>query len=282
MTLNDIYIRDPYILPYNGTYYMYGKTLLQQKGFCVYQSTDLVHWSEPQTVFTPPADFWADRDFWAPEVHVFGGAFYLFASFKAEGKCRATQIFKAASPCGPFVPLTKEGITPKDWECLDGTLYVDKKGKPHIVFCHEWAQIGDGTVCEMELSDDLTTAVSEPHLLWKASDHAAVVDLRADSTTKVTDGPFLVRAENGELLCIWSSFGKNGYMELVARSDNGDIDGHWRIDDEPLSAQHGGHGMIFRAFDGKDRFVMHCPNDHPRERAVLFELVQQDGKLRLK
>ena len=274
MRLSEIYIRDPYILPYNGTYYMYGKTIENETGFWVYKSKDLEEWSKPEKVFTPPMDFWADRDFWAPEVHQYKGKFYMFASFKAENRCRATQILVSDAPDEQFVPLTDRPITPTEWECLDGTLYVDKKGKPHMIFCHEWTQIGDGTICEIELSDDLKTKVSEPRMLWKASDHKDVVDAVAGIESKVTDGPFLYRLVNGELICIWSSFNKNGYMELVSRSDNGDIDGNWIIDEHPLSAQCGGHGIIFNTFDGKAMFVMHCPNEHPDERAVIsvFEL----------
>lgn len=278
MLLKDIYIRDPFILPYEGVYYMYGKQKLNLHGFCVYKSTDLVNWSEAKTVFTPPTDFWADRDFWAPEVHFYKGKFYMFASFKAEDKCRATQILVADKPDGDFVPLTNKPITPPDWECLDGTLYVDKKGKPHIVFCHEWIQIVNGTVCELELTEDLKEAVGEPRLLWSATDHPDVI--KGDGY--VTDGPFLHRLENGELICIWSSFNKNGYMEIISRSDNGDIDGNWTADKKPLSAEKGGHGMIFKTFDGRKMFVMHCPNNDPDERAVLHEIVENGSEISLK
>ena len=269
MKLSEIYIRDPYILSYEGIYYMYGKKEWNELCLWVYRSKDLTEWSEPEKIFTPPVDFWADRDFWAPEVHIYNGKFYMFVSFKAENKCRATQILVADAPDGQFIPLTDEPITPSDWECLDGTLYIDKKGQPHIVFCHEWEQTGDGTVCEMTLSEDLKRAVTKPRVLWKASDYKDVVDALKGRKSLVTDGPFMFRTPKNELVCIWSSFGKNGYMELVSRSDNGDIDGNWRVDQKPISQEHGGHGMIFKTFEGKTMFVMHCPNDHPNERAVI-------------
>lgn len=281
MKLQDIYIRDPYILPYDGMYYMYGKKMIDELCFYVYKSKDLIEWSEGEKVFVPDSDFWADRDFWAPEVHFYNGKFYMFASFKSENHCRATQILVSDSPGGEFVPLTDKPVTPDDWDCLDGTLYIDKNGKPHIVFCHEWSQIGNGTVCEMTLSEDLKNAVSEPRELWKATDHKDVVDVFSDVESKVTDGPFFHRLKTDELICIWSSFNDNGYMELVARSDNGDMDGTWTIDEKPLSAQHGGHGMIFNTFDDKTMFVMHAPNDPPHERAVLFGLEEKGSEIML-
>lgn len=32
-------------------------------------------------------------------------------------------------PLGPFIPHSEKQITPKDWECIDGTLYVNLEGK---------------------------------------------------------------------------------------------------------------------------------------------------------
>ena len=281
MKLCDIYIRDPYILPHNGIYYMYGKKEENETSFWVYKSKDLENWIEPELVFVPPLGFWADRHFWAPEVHQYKNKFYMFASFKSEFVHRGTQIMVSDKPDGQFVPLTEKPVTPSDWECLDGTLYIDKKGKPHIVFCHEWTQIGDGTICEMELSEDLKTAISLPRVLWKASDHKDIIDIIKDKESKITDGPFIYRLKNGELICIWSSFNKNGYMELISRSNNQDIDGTWTVDTVPLSAQGGGHGMIFETFSGETMFVMHCPNTATKERAVLTKIHQHDFEIAL-
>lgn len=279
MNIKDICIRDPYILPYKDMYYMYGKT--NPTNFCVYKSRDLREWSEPEQVFEKNEDFWADREFWAPEVHEYNDKFYMFASFRSENHNRATHILVSDRPDGQFKPLTARPATPENWSCLDGTLYIDKKGKPHIVFCHEWTQVGDGTICYAELSENLEKVIGEPKILWKASDFPGTVDAIAEENSKVTDGPFLYRMKNGELICIWSTFTKNGYSEIVSRSDNGDIDGKWIADNIPLSARHGGHGMIFRAFDGTTMFVMHCPNDTPLERAVIYRLEEDGDKIKL-
>lgn len=179
---------------------MYGKIDDDKTSFYVYKSTDLSEWSKPKAVFKKAADFWGEIDFWAPEVHEYKGKFYMFASFKSESRHRATQIFVSDAPDGNFVPIA-EPVTPEDWECLDGTLYIDKKGKPHIVFCHEWTQIGDGTVCEIELSENLKKSVSKPKKLWKASDCKNSKDI-GEGVSKVTDGPFMYRMKNGERICI--------------------------------------------------------------------------------
>ncbi len=291
MKLTDINIRDPFILPYEGKYYMYGTRVCvtpeysqhwgKQHGFDVYTSTDLVNWSAPKSIFERQDGFWGEEEFWAPEVHRFNGKFYLFATFHAKDKCRGTHILVSDQPDGIFVPVSPEPATPADWECLDGTLYVDKKGTPYIVFCHEWLQIGNGTVCQRQLSPDLSTPVSEPVLLWSASDYKDVASVKKDRLAYVTDGPFLHRCEDGTLLCIWSSFDKNGYVELISKSDNGEIDGTWRVLETPLSAENGGHGMLFRDFEGKLRFTMHKPNKTTFERPVILPVTETGHTLTL-
>lgn len=281
MTLNEINIRDPFILPYEGKYYLYGSRVGTpteelywgaQTGFDVYVSNDLENWSEPKSVFEKNNTFWGTRDFWAPEVHIYNGKIYMFATFKAEDKCRGTHILVSDSPEGPFVLISKKTATPENWECLDGTLYIDKKGKPHIVFCHEWLQIGDGEICEAELSADLTRTVSMPRTLWKASDFKGVKSVRENETAFVTDGPFLYRSANGDLYCLWSSFAESGYAELISKSDNGDIDGNWSVFQTPVSEKDGGHGMVFKSFEGKEYFIMHKPNEPvTAERPVITE-----------
>lgn len=290
MRLDDINIRDPFVLVHNNIYYLYGTNCgicdayekdSDKLGFYVYTSVDFEEWQGPKRVFEPTDDFWADRNFWAPEVHLYNDKFYMFATFKSQTRCRGTQILVSDKPDGKFVPLTEFPITPSDWECLDGTFYVDKHNKPHMIFCHEWMQIGDGTVCEIELSEDLKEAVTKPRVLWKASDNPDIVDVRKTGVTKVTDGPFIYRTKNGELLCVWSSFCKDGYCELVSRSDNGDIDGNWTVDREPIFGKNGGHGMIFDTIAGKRMFVMHTPNDPPYERVALYEVNDTGNSIKI-
>lgn len=280
----DIHIRDPFIVPIAAEqqYYLYGTTGAEAwtnsaSGIDYYTSPDLQNWEGPFPAFRPPAGFWSDRNFWAPEVHFYHGAYYLFATFKAEGVCRGTQILKAASPQGPFVPISDGPVTPRDWECLDGTLFVDDDDQPWIVFCHEWVQVGDGEICALRLSDDLTSAVDQPRLLFHASEASWALELNSKGRKGyVTDGPFLYRLGSGELLMLWSSFGTGGYTVGVARSASGDITGPWEQLAEPLYAGDGGHCMVFRTFDEQLLLTYHRPNASPNERPY-FLPVRENG-----
>ena len=284
MRLSEINVRDPFILTENGKYYLYGTRgptcWGKADGFDVYTGTDLANWEGPRECFHNDGTFWADRNYWAPEVHRWRGAYYMFASFKTDGLCRGTAILRAERPEGPFVPWSGGRVTPPDWECLDGTFYVSRDGRPHMVFCHEWVQCGDGEVCALPLTEDLKGPAGEPRVLFRASDapwcqrkhHSSGMD------GYVTDGPFMWRTADGTLLCLWASFSETGYTEALARSDNGEIDGIWTQTD-PVYLEDGGHGMVFRALDGQLYLVLHAPNDHLKERPHLIPVEEHDGRL---
>ena len=271
----DIRIRDPFVLPdaEKGIYYLYGTTALGEgiaagASFSAYTSRDLEHFEGPFVVFDGKASgFWADRDYWAPEVHVWRGKYYLFGSFIAPGRCRGTQILRSDSPLGPFVPFTDGPATPAGWECLDGTLWAED-GKPYLVFCHEWLQVENGEICALPLSEELTPA-GAPVLLFRAGDNPAVrpLDGHPGKRCMVTDGPFLFR-EGGRLKMIWSSFVSGGkYAVLEAEADS--LLGKWRQKGSRFDFD-GGHAMLFRDFSGVRRISLHMPNTSPRERAVFL------------
>ena len=90
--VRDVHISDPFILADEASrlYYTYVQFVDSRRFpevpagpgyFYVLESPDLVHWSQPQVCFEK-GDFWADRDYWAPECHVWHGKYYLISSFR--------------------------------------------------------------------------------------------------------------------------------------------------------------------------------------------------------
>ena len=271
----DIRIRDPFILTdrERGCYYMYGTTdladgtLRARNTFSVYKTEDLETFSEPKVIFDGgKIGFWGTHDYWAPEVHCYKGRYYLFGSFKAEGHVRATEILVSDKPDGDFHPLTDRPATPADWECLDGTLFVEK-GIPYLVFCHEWKQVGDGEIWAQELSEDLSSPMGEPFLLFRATDNPGVSCLKGREGCFVTDGPFLWQ-ENGRIRMIWSSFFEGRYLVLSAEADT--LRGSW-THKESLFPFDGGHAMIFHTLEGRRMISLHAPNRPDYERPFFFE-----------
>ncbi len=296
----NIHVRDPFIFAdrKTSTYYLYAQAGNRAgsgfQGVEVYTSTNLNEWTAPRPVLTLPKGTDVAM-VWAPEVHAYQGAYYLFVTLTARSTLavekpvaakgwpkmfkRGTWIFRADAPDGPFGPLKDEPHTPPSWMALDGTLYVEGQ-TPYLVFCHEWVQLIDGAVDAVELKRDLSGAAGEPVRLFRASDAPGAKS--GPQEGKVTDGPFLYRSpKSGALFMIWSTFipGK-AYCVLLARSESGRIAGPWR-DHAPIYTTNGGHGMIFTALDGKLLLALHQPNTGPLERLRLFDLADDGATLRV-
>ena len=287
VSLAEIRIRDPFILPDSAQriYYLFGTNYPDaapgKGGFDVYTSRDLISWQGPEAVYRPASGIWGWKNFWAPECHTYRGKSYLFVTMWEEAASqRGTTILRAERPAGPYREYAKGRVTPEEWGALDGTLYLDGQGDPWMVFCHEWVQVGDGTIEAVPLRKDLRGPAGKPVTLFAASEAPWV---RAYVPGKyVTDGPFLYRNSRGELLMLWSSFTDEGYAIGLARSRSGDIGGPWEQFPQPIFRRDGGHGMILRTFDGRLLLSIHQPNRTPDERTKLFPLRETaDGGLEI-
>lgn len=227
---------------------------------------------------------YAIKDFWAPEVHKYNGNYYMFATyFSSKTQHRGCTILKSSSPTGPFVEITNGHITPREWDAIDGTLYVDQSGQAWMVFVHEWTSTDDGVgrMAVARLAPDLTHFISEPIELFRA-------DAPSWTRDRVTDGCFLFVTKNNNLLMLWSNFCADGYCVGIARSKNGLIDGEWEQDDNLLFSKKvtdeydGGHGMIFRDHTGQAYLCIHSPNSPNatrEETPVLFPIKEERDTL---
>lgn len=133
----------------------------------------------------------------------------------------------------------------------------------------------------VRLKPDLKGTIGKPDLLFKASEAPWSVGGGEQRNRYVTDGPFLYRMQNDELVMMWSTSGQDGYTLGLARSLSGKPQGPWKQDDKPLFANNGGHGMLFRTFEGQLCLTIHAPNNHPKERPVIFRMQEKQGQLTL-
>ncbi len=289
---DSVRLSDPAILADSatGTYYMTGT------GGKLWTSKDLKMWTGPENIALSDSTSWtgAHPAIWAAEFHRYNGGNYYFATFTNEAirdssdlPRRSSAIYKAASPEGPYTPIAKESQTPAEKLTLDGTFWVEN-GKPYMVYCHEWLQNNDGTIEYVELSPDLTAAVGEPTLMFRASESPWSRE-RLDGKicpNRVTDGPWLFKTGTGRLGMIWTSWIYDVYTQVVAYSESGTLAGPWIQEAEPITPPNFGHGMIFTDFDGRTLLSCHShradSNGHYIRVPHLFEVDLSGDKLVVK
>lgn len=291
-------IRDPYVFadPKTKTYYLYETTPWNVgRGVNVRTSTDLERWSAPRRAMTMGSQYRC-RSVWAPEVHEVGGRYYMFATPTLEPdpkfpirsmsddpdfappKCyaltrRGVWIWRADSPAGPFELVSDMAATPHEVVALDGTLMIDPDGTPWMVYSHCWTQTKVGRMEAAPLKADFSGFAAKPIELFRGD--------TACGKDHVVDGPFLYRSPvTGQLSMLWSKFVDGSYSVLCCESKTGRVAGPWgrfRV----VFAGNGGHGMIFRGFDGQLRLVMHRPEVRGYERLAFFPVADTPEGLKI-
>ncbi len=273
---SEIHMRDPFVLPHDGTYYLIGTTGdtwgTEGGGFEVYTSPDLVHWTLRGQVLSPDnSRTWAAYQFWAPEMYERDGKFCLVYSGKTDATRRGSGIAVSDSPLGPFRNLSDQPLTPPEWECLDGHLFRDADGADWLIFVHEWVQVEVGEMWAQRVAPDYSRLVGERHFLF-----------RGRSTpwcNNVIDGPMMV-VQDGKYFLFWSSFNDtDGYCTGYAVADS--LLGPYTQSEGSVIGHDGGHNCVFRGFDGKLYTSFHRPNSTPNERVIIAELIYHAGHWRL-
>ncbi len=285
--ITEINIRDPYILPHDGNYYLYGTRSEtcwgEADGFDCYVSDDFENWDGPTEIFHRPDGFSANQNYWAPECIYLDNEFYLVTTFGFSDRKKGIYVLKSENPTGPF-ELYSERITPENWSCIDGTVYFHES-RPYLIFSHSFEDSPNGDMCILEMSGDLKNAIGEPKLLFSAAEAKwampvpfAKAEFGMDGDVYFTDGPSLMKMSDGKLYMTWSSWSECGYAVGVAVSESGDPCGEWKQLDTPLFPENGGHGMLFKDTDNI-KFTLHFPNDKYKERPIIRKVFLNDGKL---
>ena len=269
ITLDSISLSDPCILAdiKTSTYYMTGS------GGLLWKSKNLRNWTGPFKVTETDPDSWMGPDpmIWAAELHEYNDKYYYFATFTNRDvmidtvrgnviERRASHVLVSDRPEGPYIPMEDPIYLPSDIPTLDGTFWVDKDGKPYMVYCHEWLQNWNGTMEKVELKSDLSGSVGEGKILFRAHDAPWSKERDKDGNVipnKVTDGPWLFLTQTGRLGMLWTSWVFDVYTQGVAYSESGTLDGPWIQEEEPVTPPNFGHGMMFRTFEGKLLMSVH-------------------------
>ncbi len=242
-------LADPFILLDGGRYYAYGTG--RADGIAVAVSDDLSTW-------TPDAgraagglalhkdDSYGERGFWAPEVYRRGRKYIMFYTAE-EHVCAAV----ADSPCGPFRQIEKKPLLER--KGIDNSLFVDRDGKPWMVFVH--FDRGN-TIWLAELEKDwLHVRPGTERMLFRAD--------QPWERNSVVEGPFVVKCGRRYALTYSAcDFRNPDYAVGAAFADS--PEGPWtKSAANPIlrrfrGLEGTGHHSLFKDKSGKWRIVFHA------------------------
>ncbi len=121
-------IGDPFVMRWNGMYYLYVSSLDSETGVRGYKSADLVSWA-PMTGAGLSEGYVAEGDetlaAYAPEVYYFNGTFYMYSSPGGNGH----YIFTADNPEGPFTVQTGNF-----GHSIDGSVLIDDDEQMYFTY----------------------------------------------------------------------------------------------------------------------------------------------------
>ena len=107
---------DPFVMRYNGTYYLYVSTKDGSIGIKCWSSIDLVNWTY-EGLCTKET---ITRSAYAPEVYYYNGYFYMYTSPAGNGH----YVLRSTSPTEGF-----EVVTDNMGMSIDGSVFIDNDGK---------------------------------------------------------------------------------------------------------------------------------------------------------
>lgn len=111
-------IGDPFVMRFNGKYYLYPSTQDRLPGVRVYESDDMIHWTYKGYAVSESED--SSVGAYAPEVVYYQGYFYLVQSRGGSGHF----IYRAEHPLGPFIRIT--GNLGRG---IDGSFHINDDGR---------------------------------------------------------------------------------------------------------------------------------------------------------
>ena len=255
---SDIGLSDPFIMAdaRSQQYYMTGT------GGGLWKSSDLEVWTYLgfPLQFNEAAWMGASPQVWASEIHCIDGKYYNFSTLTngnitidSDGHPRrAVHIMSSTLPEGKYTLISGGDATyvPAEKTTLDASYFEDTDGKRYLIYCHEWIQNGNGTIEYIELRPDMKGTVGEGVVMTRAHDATW-------NTSPVTDGPYLFRTQTGRLGMIWTSWHGDRYVQGVAYSSTGKMNGPWVHEPLPITPDNYGHGMLFRTFEGQLLMSIH-------------------------
>jgi GH43 family beta-xylosidase len=248
-----IALADPTIFLDNGTYYLYGTS--SDRGFEVYESSDLQNWKGPvgknNGFALSKGEAFGSKGFWAPQIFKHDNVYYM--AYTADEQI---AIAKSNSPLGPFRQENLQALSGIGKQ-IDPFVFFDN-GKTYLYH----VKLKEGNrIFVSEMKPDLSDVVTETAVecisgveLWENTEK---------TSWPVTEGPTVIKHNNLYYL-IYSANDFRSKDYAVGYATASSPMGPWKkytgnpiISREKLKHNGTGHGDLFKDKSGNYRYVMH-------------------------
>lgn len=276
-------IGDPQIILHNDIYYCYATSFI--KGFYVWESRDLVNWSEPRICFDA-TNHWGVKDYWAPEVIYYNGKFIMHYTCRVSEDNRLyLGVAISDNPDGPFVDVWGRPMFDLGYATIDGSVLICEEGN-FFYYSRDCSQnIVDGIQTSqlycVELDETLTKVVGEHKLVATPTYDWEL--LSKDYGKLWNEGPCVIKRGDKYIMNYSANHYKtNNYSICIATADS--PMGPWTKAPEAnpvLSCRDdmfgAGHNAFFISKEGKLMTSFHIQTDpenpSPDRRTCIGEVV---------
>ena len=255
---------DPFVLFYEGKYYMYcttetGQVLVgandfateteEGDGIYVYESTDLKSWTR-RGYALKRGDSMGEKWFWAPEVLAYRGKFYMVYASEEH-----IAVACADHPLGPFKQENKRWL--REGMAIDGSFFVDDDGSVYLYYVR---LDGQNRIYVAKMKDDLSEIEKE------YDDCLICADAPWETLDcLIAEGPFVLKHKGLYYLtysCNHTRCIDYGVGYAVSSSPVGPFT---KFDGNPILTRRGklvgvGHHSFIRVNDGTLYCAYHCHN----------------------
>ena len=286
---------DPEIIKQDSVYYLFAT------GGGVSSSTDLITWKQEKPVFDKASD-WLTSDiipgtrggggFWAPEIQLVNGTYYLYYSYSAFAKNTSAigvATNKTLHPNSPDFKWVDHGMVVQSvpnrdmWNAIDANLVMDGR-QGWLVYGSFW-----GGIKMVKLSDDLLT-IAKPEVWYPIARQPRTFVLDdTDPGDGAIEGAYIYKHIQYFYLFVSLDYCCRGvnsdYKVVVGRSRN--VEGPY-VDRNGILLSRGGGTLVAKGneiwagvghsasytMDGKSIIVMHGydKRDNGKSKLIIREL----------
>ncbi|PWS26089.1 beta-xylosidase [Pedobacter yonginense] len=283
--VDTIYLADPTIFLDKGIYYLYGTS--SNKGFEVYQSTDLHKWTGPigknRGFALSKGESYGDKGFWAPQVFKKNGRFYMAYTANEH-----IAFAESDSPLGPFKQQIIKCL-PSAGLQIDPFVFEDTNGKMYLY--HVRLDHGN-RIFVAELKLDFSDIVKET--LKECITATEAWENTEKTTWPVTEGPTVLKKGNVYYLFYAANDFRNPDYAVGYATSNSPLGPWTKFQGNPIISKYNlgfngtGHGDFVVDGKGNLQYVLHTHHSNtqvsPRATAIIAAkfVKQSDGSFALK